>query len=350
MKKKATIVDIAAQLGITPSAVSKALSGNTRISKATRLAVENMANKLKYSPNNMASGLRKGKSGLIAILVPGIQYSFFASAIKGAEEVLSRDGYNVIIAQSQDNADLEEKQLDAFLRANVEGVIASLAIETKEIKPFKAMSANIPLVLFDRVFEDDQVSSVVIDDFAGAVKAVDHLAEMGYKRIAHLAGYSHVLPFRRRIQGFKHALLKNKLTFYNEYLLHCAPNSPEGYAGAEKLFTLKNPPDAIFAASDYLAFGAMRAVQDLGFTVPDDIGIVGFSNEEFSGQVTPKLTSIDQFSESLGATAAQIMIEQIRNQNAGVPIAVHRHVLAPNLIIRESSTPPLTVSKRRKKK
>src|SRR5688572_17264824 len=187
MQRKTTIVDIANKLGITPSAVSKALSGNPRISPETKNAVLEAVKELNYQPNTLATALKNGRSGLIGMIVPGIHYSFFATAIKGAEELLSRQGYSVIITQSNDNFEHEKKQIDGLLRAHVEGVIASMALETKDTSYYKALSGTIPLVLFDRTFEDDHVNSVIIDDFGGAVSAVDHLVEMGYRRIAHLA-------------------------------------------------------------------------------------------------------------------------------------------------------------------
>ena len=337
MRKPATIVDIAARLGITPSAVSKALNGHPRISDETRNAVLTIARELEYSPNSLASGLRRGKSGLIAILVPGIHYNFFATAIKGAEEVLSRKGYNVIIAQSKDNADLEQRQLDGFRRAKVEGIIASLAMETRDYKPYTSLAVDIPLVLFDRTIDNDDISAVMIDDFAGAVKAVDHLVEMGYTRIANLAGLAHVIPFGRRIDGYKHALAKHGLPYRDEYLHHCAPTKEEGMRATEKLLSLSEPPDAIFAVSDHLAFGAVKSIRSHGLSVPENIGIVGFSNEEFSGDVTPSLTTVDQFSEALGAAAAEIMIDQLHHKQLDKPYTAQKRFLSPKLIVRQSS-------------
>ncbi|MBL0745421.1 LacI family DNA-binding transcriptional regulator [Chryseolinea lacunae] len=337
MKKKATIVDIANKLGITPSAVSKALSGHPRISDETKLAVIAAAKALEYTPNHMAMGLRKGTSGLIGILVPAIHYSFFATAIKGAEEVLSQAGYNVIIAQSKDNAALERKQLEGLVRAQVEGIIASMAIETKDFSFYQELSFDIPLVLFDRTFEDDNVSTVIVDDFAGAVKAVDHLVEMGYSRIAHLGGYAHILPFGKRIEGYKSALAKHGLPFRKEYLFQCAPNKDEGAQATERLLQLPEPPDAIFAASDYLAFGAIKAAKKQGLHVPDDLGLVGFSNEEFSAQVSPSITSVDQFSEAMGASAAELLVRQMREGKGGKEFIAQKRILSPKLIARESS-------------
>ncbi len=336
MKKKTTIVDIALKLGITPSAVSKAFSNHPRISEQTKEAVQKAAQQLDYQPNAMATGLRKGKSGLIGVIVPAIHYSFFATAIKGAEETLSREGYSVIIAQSKDDYEFEKKQLGGLMRAQVEGIIASLAMGTQNFEFYKILSSSIPLVLFDRTFEDEKISTVTIDDFSGAVNAVGHLLQQGYSRIAHLAGYNHVLPFHQRIDGYKKALQDHGLIFNPDYLIECAPNTNEGIKATESLFELNQPPDAIFAASDYLAFGAINVIQEKGIKIPEEVGIIGFSNEQFSSQVTPAISTVDQFSETLGSTAAQLLIDQLREGKTRTFIP-QRKVISPQLLQRQSS-------------
>ncbi len=337
MKRNATIVDIATHLGITPSSVSKAFSNHPRISAETKARVIKTAIKLGYVPNSLATGLRKGRSGLIGVVVPGIHYSFFSTAIKGIEEQVTANGYNVIIVQSRDSFEFERNQLQNLLRAQVEGIIASIAITTKNYTPFKEVAARVPVVLFDRTFSRSGLSEVTIDDFQGAVSAVEHLLSMGYKRIAHLAGFSHIRPFSKRIEGYKHALDKHGLRFRQEYIFECAPNSNEGEFAMEHLLKLKTPPDAIFAASDYLAYGAMQVAIKNGLKIPRDLGIVGFSNEEFSGQITPAISTIEQYSERLGSIAANLLIDQLAVEKKGENYVVEKVVVAPKLIVRQSS-------------
>ena len=337
MKRNATIVDIATHLGITPSSVSKAFSNHPRISAETKARVIKTAIKLGYVPNSLATGLRKGRSGLIGVVVPGIHYSFFSTAIKGIEEQVTANGYNVIIVQSRDSFEFERNQLQNLLRAQVEGIIASIAITTKNYTPFKEVAARVPVVLFDRTFSRSGLSEVTIDDFQGAVSAVEHLISMGYKRIAHLAGFSHIRPFSKRIEGYKHALDKHGLRFRQEYIFECAPNSNEGEFAMEHLLKLKTPPDAIFAASDFLAYGAMQVAIKNGFKIPRDLGIVGFSNEEFSAQITPAISTIEQYSERLGSIAANLLIDQLAVEKKGGNYVVEKVVVAPKLIIRQSS-------------
>jgi LacI family transcriptional regulator len=337
LKRKATIVDIATRLGITPSAVSKAFSDHPRISAKTKAKVLKAASRLGYVPNSLATGLRKGKSGLIGVIVPGIQYSFFSTAIKGIEEQMTAKGYNVIIVQSRDSFEMESNQLQNLLRAQVEGIIASIAIGTRDYTNFKDVAGRVPVVLFDRTFARSGLSEVTIDDFHGAVTAVEHLISMGYKRIAHIAGFSHIRPFAKRIEGYKYALENNGLHFREEYIFECAPNNNEGEFAMDCLLKLKPPPDAIFAASDYLAYGAMQMLIKKGFKIPKDFGIVGFSNEEFTHQVTPSISTVEQYSEKMGSIAANLLIDQLALNQNKLKYPVRKKVIEAKLIVRESS-------------
>jgi LacI family transcriptional regulator len=337
VKKKSTIVDIAVKVGITPSAVSKAFSNHPRISKETKRKVFEAAEELGYKPNFLATGLRKGKSGLIGVVVPGVHYSFFSTAIKGIEELISDHGYNVVIVQTRDSEVLEKRQLDGLMKARVEGIVASLAMSTRDYEPYVSISKEIPLVLFDRTFSHEGISEVTINDFAGAVLAVRHLIAMGYKRIAHLAGFAHVRPFHQRIEGYKFALHEAGVPVRENYIAQCAPDSETGEAAMENLMTFDEHPDAVFAASDYLAYGAMQAVLKKGMKIPQDVGVVGFSNEGLTRQVTPSISTVDQYSEGLGNAAAEILLEHLEAVGHDKPFVAQRRIIEPTLITRQSS-------------
>lgn len=338
MKKKSTIVDIAAKVGITPSAVSKAFSNHPKISEETKVRVFAAAEELGYKRNSLATGLRKGKSGLIGVVVPGVHYSFFSTAIKGIEECTSDFGYNVIIVQTRDSQELEQRQLDGLMKARVEGIIASLAMHTTDYDSYNKISGEIPVVLFDRTFTHDGISEVMINDFSGAVRAVQHLLSMGYRRIAHLAGFKHVRPFSRRIEGYSAALIQAGIDVRPDYISQCSPNDESGAAAMDRFLALAEPPDAVFCASDYLAYGAMQAILKKGLRVPHDIGIVGFSNEAFSSQVTPSITTVDQYSETLGAAAASILLEHLDAIRLDIPFVSQQRLIEPKLIVRQSSS------------
>lgn len=337
MKKKSTIVDIAAKVGITPSAVSKAFSNHPKISEETKVKVFAAAEALGYQRNSIATGLRSGRSGLVGVVVPGVHYSFFSTAIKGIEERISDYGYNVVIVQTRDSQELEQRQLEGLMKARVEGIIASLALQTTHYERYISISNEIPVVLFDRTFTHEGISEVMINDFGGAVLAVQHLIGMGYRHIAHLAGFENVRPFSRRIEGYKSALSQAGMDIRGDYVFQCSPNDASGAAAMEKLLALDVPPDAVFCASDYLAYGAMQAILKKGLRVPEDIGIVGFSNESFSRQVTPSITTIEQYSENLGSAAAQILLEQLKAITHHATFVTQQRIIEPALIVRQSS-------------
>ena len=337
MRKKTTIVDIAEYLGITPSAVSKAFSDHPRISAKTKKAVLEAAEKLGYQPNYLATGLRKGRSGLIGVLVPGIHLSFFATIIKAMEETLSEGGYNVIIAQSQDDYEKEYAHLEGFMKAQVEGIIASVALETRDTDHYKKIGKRIPLVLFDRTLRDLEVSKVVVDDYIGSVKAVDHLVSKGYRHIAHIAGYEHIEPFRVRIQGYQDALKKHGIGLREEFIRPCRLTVADGVDILDDLLKLPTPPDAVYAASDLPAYGALTVLKERKLKVPEEFGVIGFSNETYTSMVTPSISTMEQHSENIGVLAAKSVMEQLTYFYEGKEYVPRQNVLTPRLVVREST-------------
>lgn len=337
LKRKSTIIDIAAKVGITPSAVSKAFSNHPRISNETKRKVMEAAVALGYQPNSMATGLRKGKSGLIGVVVPGVHYSFFSNAIKGIEELMTEHGYNVVIVQTRDSEILEQKQIDGLIKARVEGIIASLAMNTRDYTSYLNIAKDLPVVLFDRTFASEEISEVKINDFGGAASAVEHLLSMGYRRIAHLAGFKHIGAFNARIEGYKFTLEQAGIAIHEDYISYCTPSIEMGESATDRLLALNEPPDAIFATSDYLAYGAMQAVLKRGKKIPEDIGIVGFSNEAFTQQVTPSISTVDQYSELLGMNAAKILLEHLKDHQKGKSFVSQQMVIEPQLVVRQSS-------------
>ncbi|RED94979.1 LacI family DNA-binding transcriptional regulator [Marinoscillum furvescens] len=337
MKKKITIVDIANHLGITPSAVSKAFSDHPRISDKTKKAVRQAAEQLGYHQNTLATGLRRGRSGLIGVLVPGIHFSFFSTIIKAIEETLSEKGYSVIISQSRDQLAKEIRQLDNLMKAQVEGVIASVSLETNNSAHFQKICKRIPVVLFDRTLRDLEVSKVVVDDYMGSIKAVDHLVEKGYRRIAHIGGLSHVEPFRIRQEGYRAGMQKHGLEILEGYEQSSKLTVADGESIMNDLLKLPSPPDAIYAASDLPAYGVIKCLKERGIAVPQEVGVVGFSNEAYTEMVSPTITTLEQHSENMGLIAAKSMLEQLQHQYDDKEYVPQQSTLTPKLVIRESS-------------
>ena len=333
--KRTTITDIAKALKITPSAVSKALSNHPRISDATKNAVQAMAEKLNYQPNYIASALRKGKSNLVGVIVPAANINFFSSAVKGIEDILNKEGFRVIITQSYDDFAKECKNIDTLLQTQVDGIIVSMGNKTTKFDHFKKVKdKGVPLILFDRIEDSLGVSSVVIDDYQGAYKATEHLISKGYKKIAHFGGYNNISLYKNRLRGFKDALTDHDLPILKEFIFESDLEIKDGYKLMSDLIQKNMIPDAVFASSDYTALGVSQVLLKHDIRVPEEVGIVGFSNEPFTSYVTPSLTSVNQYSEQLGQVAAKIFLEQVKKD---APIVPSKTVINPELIIRDSS-------------
>ncbi len=331
-----TIKDIANVLGITPSAVSKALNNHPRISDKTKAAVLQIAKNLNYQPNHLASALRKGKSNLVGVIIPKANSHFFSSIIEKIEEVLNEKGYNVIIAQSNESYNKECKSIDALLYTQVDGIIASMANETVKLDYYeKIKSKGIPLVLFDRGENDLNVDYVGIDDYLSSHVVIEHLVKQGCKRIAHIAGFSHTRIYKNRIRGYRDALEKFGLPIEESLIIESNLGIEDGRKIMTRLLKLKNRPDAIYAAGDYAALGALQVMQEQHIQVPEDIALVGFTNEPFTSLVTPSITSVEQHSEQIGKVAAETLLKRMDSPNEKVTL--NKLILPAELIIRSSS-------------
>lgn len=335
-KKKTTIKDIANVLGITPSAVSKALNNHPRISEKTKADVIQVAQNLNYQPNHLASALRKGKSNLVGVIIPRANSNFFSSVIEKIEEVLNKKGYNIIITQSNESYKKECNSIDALLYTQVDGIIASMANETIKLDYFeKIKSQGIPLILFDRGENDLNVDYVGIDDYQSSHIAIEHLVSQGCNRIAHIGGFSHTRIYKNRIKGYRDAIKKHGLPIEDELITESNLTIEDGRRIMKKLLKLPKRPDAIYASSDYAALGALQVMQEQNINVPNDIALVGFTNESFSSLVNPSISSIEQHSKKIGELAAKTFLKRIANPNEKVTL--NKMILKAELIIRESS-------------
>lgn len=333
-RPKTTIHEIAKALNTTASTVSRALNNNPRISEGTRKKVFEMAKKLGYEPNAMASSLRRGQSKIIGIIVPYADRIFFSSIIRGIEEEVKKSGYNVIICQSYEKIENEVEDINALLATQVAGIMISISRETNSYEHLKkVIQKNKPLILFDRTTDNLNTSSVVIDDYQGAYSAVTHLIQNGYKKIAFFSGNKQVSIFRERFRGYLAAIKDHNLPIVDEYVIEVPSDVEQGKKVTQGLMSLKHKPDAIFSSSDFSALGAIKWLIQNNYRIPKDVGVIGFGNDPFTQYLDPTMTSVDQKSKDMGKTAAQVFLEQIDGKNP-----VHRKVLlTPELIIRESS-------------
>lgn len=335
-KKNTTISDIANELDINISTVSRALKDHPGISDETKQMVIQTAKRLNYYPNSIASALARGKSNVIGVIVPSTGEHFFASIINGIESTAKKNNYKILISQSNDSVSDEEENIKTLLETHVDGILASLAMETKSFGHYQQiLDKQIPLVLFDRYDEALEVDVVAVDDYLGAYRAVNHLIEQGCKTIAHFSGLKHVKIYNERLRGYKQALEDNGIAYDPDLVFESNMELEQGREFAIKLLDSDTFPDAIFCANDYVAMGAIQILKENGIEIPDQVAVVGFSNDAFASFITPSLTSVEQYSTRIGQIAAELFLKKIDNKNSeAIPQKI---VITPKLIIRESS-------------
>lgn len=334
---RTTIQHIADELNLTPATVSRALNNHPRISLETKQLVNQTAQRLNYRRNRIASSLRTGKSHTIGVVIPSARINFFGSVVHGIETLASEYGYHTLIYQSEEAAELEVKAIEAFLGARVDGILASLAKGATDFSHYTDLKKkNVPLVLFDRSNDSLNIPSVVIDDYKGGYCATQHLVEQGYKRVAHLAGPQQFQTFQGRLKGYRDLLSDANIEF-DDTLIYTGDLSIDGGKKAADYFlNLAEPPDAVFAVEDFSALGLMKRLKERNIIIPEEMGIIGFANEEFNEYITPTLSSIDQQTVQMGREAFNMvlgLIESGISETGTVP----KIVLEPIPVFRESS-------------
>ncbi|MEX1329575.1 MAG: LacI family DNA-binding transcriptional regulator [Desulfobacterales bacterium] len=332
----ATIKDLARELKLSPSTVSRALRDHPDISPKTKKRVVSLANKLDYHPDSIAQSLQTKKTKTIGVIVPEIKQPFFASVINGIEELAYAAGYTIIVCQSNETADREVLVTRSLGSHRVAGLLVSLSRSTENLDHFKVLQRRgVPIVFFDRVSNDIEASKVVVDDYKGAFDVVEHLIKSGYKRIAHLAGPKNLSISKFRLKGYTDALQQGNLPLDDSMVVYGGLDDTDGIVGFQKLLHLKTLPDAIFAVNDPVATGAFVMIKEHGMKIPDDIAIAGFSNTYMTSLLEPPLTTVEQPSYEIGKTAAQLLMEQINsNYENFIPKFI---VLKTHLIVRSST-------------
>lgn len=336
-QKRTTIYDIAKKLNINASSVSRALSNNSNVSETTRKLILKTAKELNYKQNSLASNLRKGSNQTIGVIVPRINQNFFADVIAGIEEVTYQKGYNLIICQSNESALREVECVNALINQHVSCIIISISADFEDDSHLRNIKENgIPLIQFDRVVDALDTFKVLNDNEQASMEAVSHLIEQGYKRIALLEGPQNLNIFKQRKIGYLAALAKYNYPVLPELMKENAWTKELGAAATNELLNLQQPPDAIFAStSDFSALGVLEAATKRGIKVPEELGICGYSNEAFTEITSPSITTIDQYSVSMGKTIANLYFQEITaDKTDGIPKIVS---IKPRLIIRAST-------------
>jgi LacI family transcriptional regulator len=334
--KRVTIYDIAKALGISGSYVSKALSNHPVVSEKVKNLVKKKATELNYKHNSFAANLRQGKSKIIGIIVPKISEIFFANVIAGVEEICYKHKHHIIICQSEESFTKEQEAVETLIRQNVDCIMISLSQETMSNLHLKEILDNqIHLIQFDR-FDDSIVSSIVKNDNQEAsYKAVSHLIKQGFKNIAYIGGPEHLAVYSERKKGFAKAISETGISLDENFIKHVTISREEAKTIALKLLSQRNRPDAFFTASDPAALGVLQAAKELNIKVPQQLGVIGFQNEEFTKYVTPSLSSVEQKSREIGKTAANLYFNSILKAKDK---KFHKtEIISCELIVRESS-------------
>lgn len=334
MTKPPTIKDIARQLNISVSTVSRAIRNASDVNKETKQAVLNLVAELNYQPNQLALSLRNKQTHTIGVIVPNLDY-VLSMMVRGIDEVALEAGYTVMICQSNESFGREILNTRRLLESLVDGFIISVSSETKNFDHIKKIQEKeIPMVVFDRVTPHLKAPSVRIDNEDGGLQATEHLIEQGYKRIAILAGPKNLDISNKRMEGYLSALKKYKIKPDPSLIMHCDFNQDYAFFATEELLSMKKRPDAIFTISDRMAIGAMLAIKKKGLIMPDDIGLVGFNDEPILNLVSPTITSVEQPFFELGKTTAKLFIECMHNKE---DMSNVEKVLKTKLHVRESS-------------
>lgn len=335
-KKNTTIHDIARELNITASSVSRSLSNHPRISEATKKLVIKTANKLNYKPNTIASNLRKGTGNTIGVIIPVINRFFFANIIHGIESISNKAGYNIIICQSNESLKKEAESIKTLVNNRVCGIMISVSAETENAEHFEtAVKSAIPIVQFDRIIDKFNSSKITSDDYKGAYNEVVHMIEQGYKNIAHFAGPLYLNMYEKRFSGYKQALIDNNIKINKKLVFKGFISREKGIEGMNLILNRYKKVDALFSASDLSALGALSVLKEKHISIPQNFGVAGYVNELFAEYIDPSLTSTEQFGEEIGSMAAEVMIEEIMTGQKTAPRTI---TIMPKLIKRASSS------------
>ncbi|HPN33063.1 MAG TPA: LacI family DNA-binding transcriptional regulator [bacterium] len=334
-----TIKDIARKLQLHHTTVSRALRDHPDVKEETRRLILATAQEMNYHPNTFAANLRNQKSNVIGVIVPELSHDFFSSIVSEVTNEADRHGYSVMICQSNESVDQENKNISALIRNRVAGVLASTSQFTINETPFRSiMDAGIPLVFFDRVCRGLATSKVVVDFYQGACQMMEHLIELGFRRIAHIAGPADVAGARERLQGYLDVCRRFGLPLDERLIVPGGFLAENGVLAAERLLALAHRPDAVFAVNDEVAIGAMIRLKEEGLQVPQDIAVAGFDNDKISAFTTPPLTTVDVPRVEIGKKSVELLLPYLEPaKTTPEPVIVR---LATKLVVRASTGHP----------
>jgi LacI family transcriptional regulator len=316
--KHVTQEDIAKKLNVSRITVSKALRDHPDISVAMKNKVFDAAGELGYSPNQIAQQLTSRTTHTIGVIVPDLENSFFSHVVNSILDTATGKGYQVLLAVSRENAEIEQSNIRNLIGKRVDGLLVCLSQQTTDPAIFESVrKMEIPLVFFDRALSGTGFSRVVFDDYTGVRKAIDRLVIAGFTRIAHLSGYSATSIGRERLEGYQAALERNGLILWKDWIIEGGYEFNDGYQSFKKLYKQGNLPEIVLTVNDRVALGVYKACRELGLRIPEDIGVVGFGFPETTEMFSPALAVISQDPRQMGQAAATRLIEEIQSAVPG---------------------------------
>jgi len=326
-----TIQDVAKAAGVSVATVSRVLNKSKSVSAETRELVLDTIKKLNYQPNLLGRNLRRTETRLILILLPSISNPFYATLVKGAEDVAHKNGYNVMLCNTDSDINRERTYLELLKNRLADGLIfMSPEIDKDELT---SISKNFPVVQCCEYKEGADVPRIAIDNLAAAYKAVKHLVGLGHRRIGMISGGNEYVSTKQRELGYRNALEDSGIDFDSTLIKHGNYGFRSGLRAANQLLSMSNRPTAIFAISDSMAVGAIRAAKENGLKVPGDLAVVGFDDISFASMCEPPLTTISQPKYDLGCAAMELLLWQIQGKH----VETNEIILEHELIIRQST-------------
>lgn len=338
MKKEITIYDIAENVGLSPTTVSRALSNHPRVHVNTRKKIMDAAKLLGYQSNIFASSLRKRRSKSIGVIVPKLNSPFQSSVLAGMEKIASQSGYNLVISQSMESLEKEISNTNIMYNSRVDGLLVSKAGTTDDIEHFQSFfNKEIPVLFFDRVPENNHSTGVVINNTQAIYDATAHLIKEGCKRIVHAVGNLQINVYADRLKGYKYALMDHGFVFNAENVISIELDEDSGERIVKKILKLSPRPDGLLVSNDTSAASCLMALKKRGVRVPQDIAIVGFNNDLISRMVEPNLSTINYPSYHMGEVAMKNLVNHLGDEQHEILQKTNTITLRSELIIRDSS-------------
>jgi LacI family transcriptional regulator len=333
---KLTIKTLAKELQLSVSTISKALRDSYEISAETKKRVLALAEKLNYTPNPYASSLRKRKSKTIGVVIPEVVNSFFSQAINGIESVAKEKGYHVLIYLTHENLDNEKAILKDFESGRVDGVLLSVSRETINSTHIEELvEKEMPVIFFDRVFDEMKTVKVITNDFESAYSATKHLITSGCKNPHFLSIISNLSIISKRIEGYKKALEDHNIKFNSKSIINCTTGWDHNYALLLKKLKASKKPDGILCSIENLSVLIYKVCEDLKIKIPNDVQIISFSNLDTASFLNPPLTTVTQPAYEIGCVAAATLVKALEKKDFVIP---NENIIIPSVLIKRKST------------